>query len=756
MTRRGTTGVATPLAQAERVELILSQLTALPTLPAIALRLMEVTTSRESSAKDVVRIIESDPSLTAACLRMLRRADLGVRRSVVSVERAVVLLGFRAVRNAVLSLQIYDLFATADCDERRRALRSGFWKHSLAVACAAQLIGEHVKDLAPEELFVCGLLHDIGKIAMDTCLPKSYARIVEQVERRAVSISDAERELLGFDHTVTGKRLVTHWRLPLPVVECVWLHHQSPEALPSITRFPRHVQVVHLADTIVRRERIGFSGYPYQTPLEPQIELLGIPMEGVNQVASRLPEQIAQFVDVLGLDDVGAEADMTEALARANRELGRVNDLLWENRQALELRSLFFDALGRFTGRLSHQDRIADVCRAAAEALRDTLDLPRAVAFVLLEGSRCLQVGHADGSHEPPPTSMIDWHFDEGDDLSSLEALRADEGPAPAPEICEAIWNRCFLEGDSELLWIVPLREPGEFVGGVLLSGPEQNVQRFRRAGQECAALSRAFGMAVLSARARIEAERMNEELLDLNRRLHDAQERIVRTRSISMIGEMAAGAAHELNNPLAVIAGRAQMLAERTRDEEEKRALEVISQQAVRASGIVDELMDFAKPRAPEPVTQTLRDVLDSLRQHWQQATSLDDRQFQVRQADPDLTVHADPDQLREILDAVVANAVQATIPQTARLLINSPSVVSDDKVRIVIEDNGRGMTREVLERALDPFFSVRPAGRGRGLGLSRAYRLAELSGGRLWLDSTPNVGTRATVELPARPPSS
>ncbi|UCF33907.1 MAG: HDOD domain-containing protein, partial [Phycisphaerales bacterium] len=237
MTRRGTTGVATPLAHAERVELILSQLTSLPTLPAIALRLMEVTTSPKSSAKDVVRVIESDPSLTAACLRMLRRADLGVRRSVVSVERAVVLLGFRAVRNAVLSLQIYDLFATADCDERRRALRSGFWKHSLAVACAAQLIGKQVKDIAAEELFVCGLLHDIGKIAMDTCLPKSYARIVEQVERQAVNLSDAERELLGFDHTVTGKRLATHWGLPLPVVECVWLHHQSPEALPSITRF---------------------------------------------------------------------------------------------------------------------------------------------------------------------------------------------------------------------------------------------------------------------------------------------------------------------------------------------------------------------------------------------------------------------------------------------------------------------------------------------------------------------------------------
>ena len=71
------------------------------------------------------------------------------------------------------------------------------------------------------------------------------------------------------------------------------------------------------------------------------------------------------------------------------------------------------------------------------------------------------------------------------------------------------------------------------------------------------------------------------------------------------------------------------------------------------------------------------------------------------------------------------------------------------------MIEDNGCGMSGEVLERAVDPFFSSRPAGRGRGLGLSRAYRLAELNGGRLWLESTPNVGTKVTLELPARPPS-
>ena len=91
----------------------------------------------------------------------------------------------------------------------------------------------------------------------------------------------------------------------------------------------------------------------------------------------------------------------------------------------------------------------------------------------------------------------------------------------------------------------------------------------------------------------------------------------------------------------------------------------------------------------------------------------------------------------------------------KASSLQINSPSRASDETVRIVVVDNGVGMEPEVLEHALDPFFSHRPAGRGRGLGLSQAYRLAEINGGRLALKSTPHVGTTVTLALPARAPA-
>ena len=178
------------------------------------------------------------------------------------------------------------------------------------------------------------------------------------------------------------------------------------------------------------------------------------------------------------------------------------------------------------------------------------------------------------------------------------------------------------------------------------------------------------------------------------------------------------------------------------------------------RGQQIVTDLMRFAKPEPPDPVLQPLRGVLEPLCQHWRESSSLPDDQLTLFLADTKVMVNADAEQLGEILERVLANAVLATqeiasVPEggrVPRVHINSPSRVSDETVRIVIEDNGVGMTRDVLEHAVDPFFSARPAGRGRGLGLSQAYRLAEVNGGRLWLESTPDVGTTVTIELPAR----
>ncbi len=776
VTNRGAGG-----ASRERVELILSHLDRLPALPTVVARLLAVTSSEDSSAGDVVSVIESDASLTAGILHMVRRADLGARDRAMTVARAVTLLGFRTVRNAALSSRFFDTLSTDQADGPTARTRRGLWEHSLGVACAAELIAEQTNaKKCAGEAFVCGLLHDVGKIALDVCLPKSYTRAMEYAEQRGACICDVESDIFGLDHTVAGKRLVTRWQLPQPIVECVWLHHQEPNDLPSSLCNPELVRMIHFADHLVRRKRIGYSGYRHVGDLDALAANLGLPAHALKAVCEQLPERMKPFRTLFGLEESADFTDAAESLATVNRRLSSINVQLTESNQRLSFRSQCLDAIALFTKTVGETDRVADVCAAAAEATARLVDARHAVAWVSPSANRCIHAGWFDGSsgrrigkvfdfgsgetaespgrttsHSTRTVGPFDSCEESRGGACTVPTLPVQTGVYAAPTGCEELWERVTGTVADGLLWVLPWRGEGR-CGGAMFVAEEHKVVRCRAATDDCAVLGRAFGLAISSARARIDAESMAEELLDLNRRCRAAEEQVVRVRSIAMVAEMAAGAAHELNNPLAVISGRAQMELGYALDPERRRAMEIIITQTQKASQIVLDLMGFAKPDPPVPISQPLATVFDRLLQHWRDASNLAVEHIHMGVSDPKLTVFADPTQLQEILVAVLANAVGAVDREVCWVKVNSPSPASDETVRIVVEDNGPGMAPEVLEHAFDPFFSNRPAGRGRGLGLSRAYRLAEINGGRLCIDSTVNVGTTVTIEIPSRAPTS
>src|SRR2546423_10062600 len=122
----------------KRVELILQQLEDLPTLPAVAVKVLEVTSSESSDAQEVVKLISSDPSLTARILQLVHRAEVGVRGEVNSIERAVILLGFEAVRSAVLAVTVFQSFGSLSERRAGHFSRDEFWKHCVSVACCAE------------------------------------------------------------------------------------------------------------------------------------------------------------------------------------------------------------------------------------------------------------------------------------------------------------------------------------------------------------------------------------------------------------------------------------------------------------------------------------------------------------------------------------------------------------------------------------------------------------------------------------------
>jgi signal transduction histidine kinase/HD-like signal output (HDOD) protein len=737
--------------QPRRIELILQQLEQLPTLPAVAVRVLQVTADQEASIGEIVALISSDAALTARILQLVHRADAGVHAGAVTLERAVILLGFEALRSAVLAVSVFETFAGSNQNQTQFS-RAEFWKHSLAAACCAELLGEAIEaaqgrnaGFKPSEAFVCGLLHDLGKVALDAILPKSFARVVEAADLLRGNIADVERTVIGVDHMVIGKRLAERWELPLIIRESIWLHGQLPEALPDSVKYPRMINLVTLADLLVRQQHLGYSGnYSFPISQDRLIAVTGLSPAGVENAMKHLVDRIESRARALQLGQTSTQELYQQALMRANQELGRVSGQLAARNRRLSVRSQFFDALSAFQGELRPEAAPQAVLRAIGQTSVGVLGVRCVAAFSLMPGQDFAEVLLFDEDGDIFESSLVDCPkrppATEGGDGPVLHA--GDE----LDWLLSAISPR--LVGDQRF-WIC-LTAEGICVGGVVWGAISGEGQRLGTQAQELNAMASGWSLALRTAQIRDEARALAEQLAEANRRLQSAQNEIIHSRMMISVGEMAAGAAHEMNNPLAVISGRSQLLAAQLADPKQKAMAHLIYDQSHRLSEIISELMDFAKPVPPQIEESDLADLIARALHDAKQHADPADRTIEVTMGDiPPVMV--DPKQVAAALSEVLSNAIAATDPVTGHLTIHAAHDPYTSRVVLTIADNGCGMDQETVKRAFDPFFSSKSAGRRRGLGLPKALRWVESSGGSMRLESRPEQGTRTLVLLPA-----
>jgi putative nucleotidyltransferase with HDIG domain len=132
-------------------------------------------------------------------------------------------LGFDEVRNLVLATSVMDLFSKTDSAFSFRPV--DFWAHSVAVGIATRLIGQAARMPNSENCFVAGVLHDIGKLVFFEFAEKEFTRALDQANKCQVSLAEAEREFLGFDHSTSGWYLVENWNLPSDIQKAIRSHH---------------------------------------------------------------------------------------------------------------------------------------------------------------------------------------------------------------------------------------------------------------------------------------------------------------------------------------------------------------------------------------------------------------------------------------------------------------------------------------------------------------------------------------------------
>jgi signal transduction histidine kinase len=253
---------------------------------------------------------------------------------------------------------------------------------------------------------------------------------------------------------------------------------------------------------------------------------------------------------------------------------------------------------------------------------------------------------------------------------------------------------------------------------------------------------------------------------------LQATQEQLLQKEKLASVGQLAAGVAHEINNPLGSILLLADvMYKEAAEDDQRREDLKMITEQARRCKQIVFDLLSFARENRVMAQETHINRLVESVvaEQIASPISAGDSRPLDagvlagtyeniriVRKLDPrSPVIQADPDQIRQCLLNLMSNAVDAMSPDGGTLTISTRSL-GRSHVEISVSDTGSGMSEETMGKLFTPFFTTKPPGKGTGLGLSIIYGIVKMHRGDIRVQSEPGKGTNFTLVLPTRLPDS
>ncbi|MES9957889.1 MAG: HDOD domain-containing protein [Sedimenticola sp.] len=390
----------------ELADVLAKGLDDLPALPAIALKLLELTQDEESSVTDMVRVVETDPAIMARLLRMVNSAAYGFSRQISSLRQSIVILGFDTVRRLALGIAMHDTLV--DTGESELFDRLLFWRHCMAVASVSRALAIETGRGDPEEAYVAGLLHDLGKPLLENFGRLSYSSFLGYMQDRPGLLIEEERRIIGLGHDVVGAAYGAHGALPERLVQVIHLHHQPlPESIgPDICDL---VALVALADFIAWSH--GFGSIPQSHPpiLQPDVErfidLERLDLTSLVKNMDREVQAAAEFYNFHFPDP----PELRENILRINLTLGRMNshmhyvDVLGQNVSAPALDA--HAGLQQDTLLIPHHSLDQEaIISETLEAMREDLGLVRVLLFLLEPERRSLRlVGYQDGSGIPSP-----------------------------------------------------------------------------------------------------------------------------------------------------------------------------------------------------------------------------------------------------------------------------------------------------------------------------------------------------------------
>jgi HD-like signal output (HDOD) protein len=266
----------------------------LPEIPSVVFELNEVIANPMSSADHIGQVVNRSPSLTVLLLKIVNSSFYGFPSKIDKVSQAVTLIGTREISGLALGISILSIFKNIP---KEIIDMYSFLKHSLACGILSRILAAQKNFGQTEQLFVSGLLHDLGRLILYLYFADESRNILSRSRNNNRLLYEEEQDYLGCDHAQVGKQLMEQWKLPLILENNVLYHHK-----PSKAQQPIPATIVHLADIIVNSLGIGSSGEKFVPPLDLEAwENLQLPLSSFETIIGQATHQFDSLESLLQL-----------------------------------------------------------------------------------------------------------------------------------------------------------------------------------------------------------------------------------------------------------------------------------------------------------------------------------------------------------------------------------------------------------------------------------------------------------------------
>lgn len=211
----------------------------IPPMPNVMVKALSVIKNPTTGIAELAKIMQADQSISTKTLSLVNSAFYGFRQQITSINKALVILGMMKAKNIIMSLALKQMMTAQGSRD--------LWEHSIKCAVAAEIIAKEYKIINPDDAFVIGFLHDIGKMLLNAKNPLKYSKVRYLAQQGNVDLVELEDNQFGTNHCILGAYISKKWQLPVILTNCIRYHHD-----PSQSSLPTVCGIVYCADRLVK------------------------------------------------------------------------------------------------------------------------------------------------------------------------------------------------------------------------------------------------------------------------------------------------------------------------------------------------------------------------------------------------------------------------------------------------------------------------------------------------------------------------